>query len=817
MRVPGSTYRLQLHAGFTLAQATALTDYLHDLGVTDVYTAPLMKARTGSTHGYDITDPNSVNPEIGTLAQLEVLGQELRSRNMGLLLDIVPNHMAASVENAWWRDVLRYGATSKYASIFDIDWSRKLLLPILDKPYGEVLESGEFRIHQEDGESELDYRGLRLPITIPEDADLSNPNGLDRVLSMQPYRLAYWQKARDAMNYRRFFDIGDLVGLRVENDEVFRRTHALIMHLLGEGLATGLRIDHVDGLRDPKCYLERLPPVYVVVEKILAGKETLPQAWRVWGTTGYDFLNVVNQAFIDRDGYEKLKSTYAAFVGSDASIQETVRARKRQVMKVLFAGEVGTLSRTLMEFAEEDWHGRDLLSHDIEDALIRITACLPVYRTYIRPGEEISETDRYHIEDAVAVANRLSPSPAYTFVRKVLLLEPPAYLEHRRCDWLDFVMKWQQFTGPVMAKGFEDTTCYVFNPLTSANEVGADPNGPECSFGVEEFHRRMQERRARWPFTLNAGSTHDTKRSEDVRTRINVLSELPEEWDRCLQKWRRLAGVDIPDANEQCLIYQALLGAWPIDAQRLKEYVTKALREAKTHTSWTSVDEAYEDGVMAFIDRILDPHQSGPFLASFEKLQAKVSFYGAVSSLSQLLLRMTAPGAPDFYQGTEIWNYTLADPDNRRAVDFELRRHMLRELNAGVNVPDLLNDWRDSRLKMYLIWKTLCFRREHPDLFLQGDYVPLRVAGERAENVVAFARRLRNEYAVIIVPRLVAKISRAGRWPTGAWAWRDTAVEFEEAGPEDWLNVLTDERTSQPLVLMQLFRKFPFALLYGTR
>ena len=817
MRVPGSTYRLQLHADSTLSDSTALAGYLHDLGVTDVYTSPLMRARSGSTHGYDITDPNSVNCEIGTLSELEALGNELRSKDMGLLLDIVPNHMAASVENSWWRDVLRYGATSKYASFFDIDWSRKLLLPVLDKPYGEALESGDFRIRTEGEDSELDYHGLHLPITIPEDADLSNPNGMDRVLSMQPYRLAYWQKARDAMNYRRFFDIGDLVGLRIEHDEVFRRTHALIMHLVGEGLATGLRIDHVDGLRDPKCYLERLPPVYVVVEKILSGKETLPQAWRVWGTTGYDFLNIVNQAFIDRDGYEKLKSTYAAFVGSDASLQETLRARKRQVMKMLFAGEVAALNRTLMEFAEEDWHARDLLSHDLEDALIRITACLPVYRTYIRPGEEISETDRYHIEDAVAVANRLNPSPAYAFVRSVLLLEPPPYLEHRRCDWLDFVMRWQQFTGPVMAKGFEDTTCYVYNPLMSVNEVGADPTGPESSFGIEEFHRRMQERRARWPFTLNAGSTHDTKRSEDVRARINVLSELPEEWDRCLQKWRRLNAVDIPDSNEQSLIYQTLIGAWPIDCRRMQEYVTKALREAKTNTSWTNTDEAYEQRVMGFIDRILDPDQSGPFLASFEKFQSKVSFYGAVSSLSQLLLRMTAPGAPDFYQGTEIWNYTLADPDNRRPVDFELRRRMLQELNAGANVTDLLSEWRDGRLKMYMIWKTLHFRREHPDLFLQGDYVPLRTAGERAENVVAFARRLRNEYAVVIAPRLVANITRPERWPTGAWAWRDTVVEFEEPGPDNWSNILTGERTSLPLVLMQLFRKFPFALLYGTR
>jgi len=807
MRAPLSTYRLQFNRDFTLKDAHRLVDYLAELGITDVYASPLLKSRTGSNHGYDVIDPTEIDPEVGSLDDLRALGAALRSRGMGLLLDIVPNHMAASVENPWWWDVLKRGRASRYAAFFDIDWNRKLLLPVLGEPYGEALESGSFLVSLKDGEAALEYRGLRLPLTIPENADLSNPDGLDRVLSMQPYRLAYWRKASDAINYRRFFDISDLVALRADCEEVFNATHALVLELVESGIVTGLRIDHIDGLRDPQGYLERLPPVYVVVEKILAGREQLRTDWKVWGTTGYDFLNAVNGLFVDRAGYEDLKRAYAEWVGSAGRAVDVYWAQQRKVMDALFSGEVRSLTHALADLAEEDRHARDLSWQELQEAVVAVTACLPVYRTYTRADACVSETDRCRIEDAVSVANRVSPSPAIAFLRRVLLLDVPHYLEDRRQAWLEFVLRWQQFTGAVMAKGLEDTTFYAFNPLTSVNEVGGDAGGPEAYFGIEEFHRRMQERRSRWPFTMNAGSTHDTKRSEDVRARINVLSEFPKEWATRLKRWRRWNRAESgPDENEQILIYQTLLGAWPIEPARLKQYVRKALREAKVHTSWTDIDAAYEQRVLEFVDRILDRTRSAEFLEDFEAFQKKIAFYGALSSLAQTVLRMTAPGAPDFYQGSEIWQYHLADPDNRRPVDFERRRRMLEELKSGASCEDLLKTWEDGRIRMYVIWKTLNFRRSRPDLFLRGDYQPLRASGRASDHVVAFARRYQDDWVITAVPRLVARLPRPGRW-------RDSVIDLPEGAPQQWKNILTDETISAPLAAARVFGRVPLAVL----
>jgi (1->4)-alpha-D-glucan 1-alpha-D-glucosylmutase len=818
MRAPLSTYRLQFHQNFTLADAVRLTAYLEELGITDLYASPVLKAKPGSEHGYDVVDPTQINPELGTLTDFQLLSETLQSKNMGLVLDIVPNHMAASTDNPWWRDLLHCGKKSRYASFFDVDWRQKLLLPVLEKPYGDALESGELQVVDSGGEPALRYRTLILPISIREGADVSTPRGLDHVLSQQPYRLAFWRKTADAVNYRRFFDISDLVSLKAEREEVFRATHEFILRLVKAGMVTGLRIDHIDGLLDPQFYLERLPPVYVVVEKILSGTEALPADWRIFGTTGYDFLNAVNGLFIDGEGYAALKRTYADICGFDASIQDILRDRKQQVMKGLFAAEVRSLAHRLADLADEDWHARDLTFYELEDSLIRVSACLNVYRTYIRPGDSISATDRSRIEDAIAAAQQIYPSAAHDFLRRVLLLEPPYYLEHRRCDWLEFAMRWQQFTGPVMAKGFEDTACYVYNPLASVNEVGADPNGPESSFGVDEFHRRMLERRRRWPDTMNAGSTHDTKRSEDVRARINVLSEIPDEWARSLRNWRRWNESNgVPDANEQILIYQTMLGAWPIEATRLKEYMTKALREAKTHTSWTAVNTAYEQSVLTFIDRILDPERSATFLRDFMRLQKRVAFFGAVSSLSELILRMTAPGAPDFYQGSEIWNFKLTDPDNRSPVDFALREDMLAKLKDGADWQELLQEWQDGRIKMYTIRQTLRFRRDHPELFLNGDYLPLRAKGDHAENVVAFAWRRNDDWAVTVVPRLAANLTYPGSWPVGRRVWRNTSVEMEEPDPREWVNVLTGERVGTSLKMFEIFSKVPFAVLFSSK
>jgi (1->4)-alpha-D-glucan 1-alpha-D-glucosylmutase len=799
MRIPVSTYRVQFNRDFRFADATAIVDYLHDLGITDLYASPILQARPGSTHGYDVTDPTQLNPELGTPEEFEELCRSLQKRGMGLLLDIVPNHMAASLDNPWWFDVLEKGPDSAYAEFFDVDWaSKKVLLPILAKPYGEVLDARELELRIENGRPMVQYYEQKLPLAAG--AENFSPEAVDRVLSRQHYRLAYWRKAADSINYRRFFDISDLIGLRAERDDVFETTHRFVLKLLNEGKINGLRIDHIDGLLDPAGYLERLPEVYVVTEKILAGNEQLPCNWRSHGTTGYDFLNFVNGAFIDRKGFHKLERIYSSFTGSTKTFTDVFRACKRQVIHELFAGESNALVHRLTELAEDDRHARDLRTEELTEAFIAVTASLPIYRTYIR-DERVSDTDRAHIENALAAAGA---GPAFDFLRRVLLIEPAWYLQHRKPDYVDFVMRWQQFTGPVMAKGLEDTAFYIHNPLVSVNEVGGEANGPEVYFGVEAFHRRNLARHAQWPCTMNATSTHDTKRSEDVRARINVLSELPDEWQRCLRHWTRMnPAKEAPDASEQILIYQSMLGAWPIEADRLKQYLTKALREGKQHTSWIDTNSDYEQRVHSFIDSL---YSNRSFLKDFERLQKKVAYFGALSSVSQAILKITSPGVPDVYRGTEVWDLSLADPDNRRPVDFAASMKLLENLKTATDPSDLLEHSLDGRLKMYVIWKLLNFRRERPELFSEGEYIPLRVTGKHANHIIAFARHLHDEWCVVAVPRLCAALTREGSPPIGK-VWRDTRIELAVHGRD----VFTGEEITSPLV-SDLFRSFPFAV-----
>jgi len=798
VRIPVSTYRLQFNRDFRFADAIRLVDYLHDLGITDLYASPIFKARPGSTHGYDVTDPTQINPEIGTPEEFNQLVEALRAKGMGLVLDIVPNHMAASVENPWWFDVLEKGQDSPYAGFFDVNWeSKKVMLPILGRPYGEVLENDELVVKIENGRPVLQYYEQRLPIA----AGAENLN-VDQVLSRQHYRLAFWRKAADGINYRRFFDISDLVGLRAERDEVFETTHKYVLQLVDEGKVTGLRIDHIDGLLDPKTYLDRLPDVYTVTEKILAGNEQLPCDWHTHGTTGYDFLDFVNGAFVDREGYHALERIYSEFTQSTATYTDVFRERKRQVMRELFAGEVAALVHRLGELAEEDRHARDLATEELKEAFVSVTAALPVYRTYIREGS-ISETDRAHIEDAIAVAGG---GPAFDFLRRVLLMNPAWYLQNRKPDYLDFVMRWQQFTGPVMAKGLEDTSFYVHNPLVSVNEVGGDSNGPEVYFGIDEFHRRNLARRARWPQTMNASSTHDTKRSEDARARINVLSELPKDWEWCLKRWARWNPTEIAP-NEQILIYQSMLGAWPIEADRLKQYVTKALREGKTHSSWIDVNEDYERRALSFVDSL---YANEKFLKDLTRFGEKIAYFGALYSLAQLVLKITSPGVPDFYRGTDVWDLSLADPDNRRPVDFNSRVSMLEELKSEAKPADLLTQWTDGRLKLWTTWKLLNFRRDHSDLFLHGEYIPLHVSGPRADHIISFARRLHDHWCVVAVPRLLANLGGARR------IWKDTSIELPPEAPSQWRSVFTSESVSS-LSASVLYATLPFAVLSSAK
>lgn len=947
-RIPVATYRFQFNKGFTFAQARGLVSYLCRLGISDLYASPIFQARQGSLHGYDATDPTQFNPELGTEQEFEELSRELKSHQMGLLLDIVPNHMAASPENPWWVDLLENGPASPYADFFDVDWrppggmvTNQVVLPILGKPYYETLESGELTLALDEAGLHVRYYEQRLPLEIKSygmvlsrivkaltsgrgaghpalaqlqqltadlealppyyyttsdeiaarhqagqtvkerllslvntspqikrflDDSLDSFNGkqgapqsfdsLDWLLSQQPYQLLFWETGREVMNYRRFFDITDLVGVRVEIPHVFEAAHRLALRLAREGKVTGLRIDHIDGLYDPLEYLRQLQArlvssttgandaagFYVVVEKILSGGEALPEDWPAAGTTGYEFLNALNAVFVDQAGFECLVAAYNQMTGSSESFSEVVYARKKQVIQELFHGEAQRLGHYLARLAQQDRYACDLPQPQLTRALLEITACLPVYRTYTR-NSQISTPDQQYAEEAVAEARTRSPQlegRALDFVKRTLLGDWPAWLsEEQREVWSDFVSHWQQFTGPAMAKGFEDTSLYAYNPLISLNDVGGEPTAERLS--VEAFHQHNAARQSQWPHTLNATSTHDTKRSEDVRARINVLSEIPDEWTRCLNRWGRwnrakkpeVGGQPAPDASMESLLYQTLVGGWPLAQeeapqfkQRLKEYLLKAAREAKTYTSWLAQNGEYEDALLGFAGSILENAPDNRFLADFLKLQKRIAFYGAFNSLSQVLLKIAAPGVPDFYQGTELWDFSLVDPDNRRPVDFPGRARFLDEIaqpetrKSKAWIKGLLDSWEDGRIKLYVTYQALRWRSEGQELFSQGDYIPVEAEGQRKEHICAFIRRYGERWALIVAPRLLTRLVRAGRPPLGKRVWGEDSLLLPPGAPEQWLNGFTGDTTpvsreTHQAPLSAVFERFPVALLLG--
>lgn len=943
LRTPIATYRLQFNRGFRFADARPLVPYLQELGVTDIYASPLFQARRGSMHGYDVTDPTRLNPELGTAEEFESLVEELKHRGMGLLLDIVPNHMAADPENRWWADVLENGPSSPYASYFDIDWrpvnealADKVLLPILGAPYGSVLENQDLAVGLDEEGFYLRYYDTRLPIdvksyrailvhridTIKAALGKSHPafqalvdlidtiqrlpgrranhwekagqrhraeegvkqrlwhlyvshpgiktylddnirifNGkkgdpasfdlLDQLIADQSYRLIFWRVARERMNYRRFFDINDLVCVRVEDPQVFEGTHALILELVKEGKVAGLRADHIDGLYDPLAYFRmlqsRIAPssgLYVLAEKILVGHETLPKEWPVSGTTGYEFARNVNGTFVDPNGMKLLDKIYARFTGSRKAFPDVVYEQKKHVMEELFPGEVHALGHRLRLLAEADRHACDLPPETLLQALVEATACLPVYRTYTRDFQ-VSLQDRTHVENAMEGAARRNAAlgtPVCDFLRRVFLLDfPPSLSTDQKDAWLHFVRRWQQFTGPIMAKGLEDTSLYVYNRLVSLNEVGGDPAGERLS--VEMFHRHNAAARANWPYTLNATSTHDTKRSEDIRARINVLSEIPQAWSKCLGRWsrwnrakkRRVNGKSVPNLNEELLLYQALIGGWPLlkaevpaFKERLKAYVIKAAKEAKIHTSWIDPNPDYEHALGAFVDAIFKPSNQNKFLTDFLKFQRRIAFYGAFNALGQVLLKIGAPGVPDFYQGTELWDFSFVDPDNRRPVDFKKRVRLLEDITRRETegllpfVSELLGRWEDGRIKLFITAKALECRRKQSTLFLEGDYVPLYASGRRKEHVCAFARRHERSWVVVVVPRLVTRLVTPGKFPLGPNAWGTGRLILPREAPGRWQNVLTGETVRVTsafrrkfLPLKTVFQRAPVALLSG--
>ncbi len=957
-RIPCATYRLQFNNQFRFADATRIIAYLHDLGITDIYSSPYFKAKKGSLHGYDIVDPNALNPEIGTEEDYTAMAAELRRHDMGQVLDIVPNHMCVdSSDNLWWMDVLENGPSSPYAKFFDIDWAPvkkelkdKVLIPVLGNQYGNILEGqelllvfeeGAFFVHYfehtfplrpqtyvlvlEHGREELQtllpdespelaeflsiMTALRhLPSYTETDPDKTAErfrekevikrrlwtlvsanaaikahidknvlifNGtkgdaksfdlLDDLMNQQIYRLSHWRVATEEINYRRFFDINELGAIRMENPDVFQTTHRLIFRMIRDGSVTGLRVDHPDGLYNPVEYFYRLQrgcfvqqglaslsqerdnqaapgtaepvlvqqyddavlrdpafkPFYIVGEKILAKSERMPEDWPIFSTTGYVFVNSVNGIFIDGEQAKTFDAIYEKFIRARVNVQDIIYEKKKLVMQVAMSSEVNTLGHYLNDLSEKNRHTRDFTLYSLRSAIIEVIAAFPVYRTYTNTWI-VNDRDRQVVELAVSRAKRNNPAISdsiFDFLKQVLLLRfPKEFSDESKIEWLDFVMRFQQITGPVMAKGVEDTAFYVYNRLVSLNEVGGMPE----RFGtpLETFHGQNIERMKSWPHALIATETHDTKRSKDVRSRINVLSEIPKEWSEHVRTWARLNkkkkglidGSEAPSRNEEYLLYQTLIGAWPVEvlegnafdvfARRIKDYMIKAAREAKVNTSWINPNAEYEQAVHSFIDRVLQQSPQNQFLSDFLPFQRMISHYGMFNSLSQTLLKICAPGVPDFYQGTELWDFSLVDPDNRRPVDYEKRVSMLAELKqkeeqmTGVQLAwDLSLNKEDGRIMLYLVHKALNYRREHRSLFEQGEYLPLTAEGARAGHVCAFVRKLGGKCMVVAVPRLLTRlISGGGSVPFGKAVWEDTRLLLPEIGPGvQFRNIFTNE------------------------
>jgi (1->4)-alpha-D-glucan 1-alpha-D-glucosylmutase len=851
MRVPSATYRLQVNDGFTLDDASGIVPYLARLGISDLYLSPIFEARRGSVHGYDVTDPTRIRASIGGMEGLRRLAGATQAHGLGLIIDIVPNHMAASAENPWWRDVLARGRNSACAHYFDIDWGpatspARLRLPILGDSLDALLGSGQVAI--DETRREVVCHGARLPLRAGS-MDVESPTAgssasdVRAILDRQHYELVHWREAAESMNYRRFFDITDLVGVRVENGDVFRATHALVHELAADGLVTGLRIDHVDGLRDPTGYLEQLrshvrtpdgSPLYTVVEKILEHDERLPRDWACEGTTGYEFLSVATGAFIDADGHHRLEEFYRRITADQRSFDELVREKKLLVMDRLFRGELNGLARTLADLLRV---GRA----EACDALAEVTASMRVYRTYTR-SSRVRRSDRARIQTAVHAAATRRPDLAASLaaLQDLLLME----FEADQIDGaaaLDFVMRWQQFSGPVMAKGFEDTALYCHNALLAANDVGTNPMHPAWS--TDEIHAAFAERAAHRPIGMNATATHDTKRGEDTRARIAVISELAEDWRSRLRRWMRegeewkadaAPDEDTPEpgADVDSLLYQTLVGAWPPGGPgpdflaRIQAYMTKAVREAKEQTSWRRPDEDFEQALSGYIDKLMADVGRVGLIEEVEDFVGRTEPHGVLNSIAQLLLKTTAPGIPDIYQGTELWSFTLVDPDNRQQVDFEERRRLLDDIAHLLDVPDpaairaLLVEWRDGRIKLLLTAAALRVRVRHAAVFRGGSYVPLRVTGPRAGHVIAFARQAGTRACITVVPRLTARLGAPAASPSiTAAAWTDTVVELPARLPRAWHNSLTGESLpgAESLELAQLFATLPFALLHGSQ
>jgi (1->4)-alpha-D-glucan 1-alpha-D-glucosylmutase len=959
--IPSSTYRLQLNSQFGFGDARELAPYLASLGMGAAYVSPILAARPGSPHGYDATDHSKLNTELGTEEDFGQLASTLQSLGMGLIVDLVPNHVSIADPANWrWLDVLENGPSSIHARFFDIDWkppredlADKILLPILGDQYGKVLENQEIQIEYRGGAFVAKYYEVALPVApkstpiilepVVEDlrsalgeehefvqelesiitalrhlpprtetdeelirernrereiikkrvaalvaneevdravqAGLRDLNGtkgnpasfdrLERLLADQAYRLSYWRVAADEINYRRFFDVNDLAAIRIEDPAVFQAVNERILEFVGKGWITGLRIDHPDGLFDPAQFFRDLQRViaeirtrsaapetgvpakgfYVVAEKIVLGREELRADWAIHGTTGYGFLNLLNGVFVRPEAKKAFLLLYDRFTDVETpSFENLVYESKRLILRVSLSSELNVLARRLDRICQQHRHTRDFTLESLRFALREIIACMPVYRTYIRGGqEEIDPQDRQLILSAAAAAKRRNPATSestFDAISSILQCEYPDGLnDAQRAERILFVMRVQQLTGPVMAKGVEDTAFYRWYPLASLNEVGGQPD--QFGSSLQKFHSKNAIRADQWPHALNATATHDTKRGEDVRSRLNVLSEIPSRWYAAIQEWHRLtafarqqaAGVEAPDRNVEYLFFQTLAGTWPMQpmdeaahgvyVDRIQNYMVKALHEAKIHTSWINPNHAYDEAIRNFVALALDREKAREFLSHFTEFLAPVIQAGVMNSLSQTLLKIACPGVPDFYQGTEMWDLSLVDPDNRRPVDYRLRAEKLRELDereqAGpaALVESLLRAPSDGLIKLYVTSRCLRFRRSHEELFACGNYTPLLAAGPLQKHVAAFAREHNGKAVTAVGVRFHAKLFDDHGGLTGAPVWTGTTLPVPPGlKASRYRDVLTGGivdvaklRSRRALRLEEVFRHLPAALL----
>ena len=929
MHIPKSTYRLQFNSSFGFKAASGTTDYLSELGISDIYASPVFKSKIDSSHGYDVVEPNQLNPQLGTDEEFDFLAGKVKKNGMHWLQDFVPNHMAYNVQNRMLIDLLENGSNSGYAGFFDIDWEHhhagmkgRILAPFLGKFYQEALENGEIKLRYDEEGLSINYYETRLPIKIESYADvfsfrldkLRNKLGrnepdfirfmgtlfaikslpsaeeiderynqikfikgilwelyiynnsikdfidenlkifngikgmpesfdlLDNLLSQQYFRISFWKVANEEINYRRFFNVNELISLRVENEEVFNRIHSLVFKLCREEKISGLRIDHIDGLYDPSDYLknvrDRNKDIYLVVEKILEFEENLPTFWPVQGTTGYDFLNFLNEIFCQRKNNYRLTAFYNKFTEQNKTYEQIVIEKKRLIIQTRMAGDVENLAILIEEISSKDRFGVDVTLHGIKEALEEILTHFPVYRTYIS-GSKNRRTDKKYLSEVIEKVKKENQllTKEFQYIGSLLTKDfGEKFTTEQKDKSLNFLMKFQQLTGPIMAKGFEDTVLYVFNRLISLNEVGSSPD----KFGItlNEFYNFNKKRFLNWRFTINATSTHDTKRGEDVRARINVLSEIPDEWIKKVRLWNKINvkfkksrnGYLMPDKNLEYFIYQTLIGSFPFNPDdtgdylnRIKQYLVKSMREAKEHSSWTRPDAEYESAALTFTGNILNSNSE--FYNDFSSFRKKIAFYGVYNSLSQSLVKISSPGVPDFYQGTEMWDLFLVDPDNRQPVDYNLRRKSLNEIikmdkESGVEdrisfLQSLLINPSDAKIKLYVTYKSLQVRNNNLEFYNEGDFIPVETGGKFKDNLIAFARSFEDKVIVTLAPRFLTDLVEENKLPTGLDVWNDTYIKLNKINYSALKNNFTGEvfEKKDKILIGEIFRNFPYGLL----